>query len=100
VAGQVLPWSTTIVSGSTPPGSPSTIPSGNPAYGPSGEPAAQPQVCGVTVWNNTDATSGERAAIGRSRSPVMHRSYRSIATVSSVFTHRSVTGSIANTSSR
>lgn len=52
----------------------------------------------MTAWNSTFATSWDFVDTGCSRSPTMHRSNRSIATVSSTGTHRNVTGSIANTS--
>ena len=53
----------------------------------------------MTHWNSTFATSRELVDTGVRRSPRMHRVNRSIATVSSTGSQRSVTGSIANTSS-
>ena len=52
----------------------------------------------MTAWNSTFATSWDFVDTGCNRRPTMHRSNRSIATVSSTGTHRNVTGSIANTS--
>ncbi len=62
-------------------------------------PAAGPG-SGRIDSNSTAAASTALVETGVSRSPVTHRSYTSIATVSSACTQRSVTGSIANTSSR
>ena len=86
------------MSGKTP-SEPKTTCSGTPLNGPLAASAPRPQTCGVRHWKSTLATSADFAATGRSRMPLIDRSYRSIATVSSVLTHRIVTGSIANTSS-
>src|SRR6185437_1786742 len=106
-----LPWSNTMVSAATDgssgrlrtstslPGSITTT-DGTPQYG-SAPPASASAWDGAwTVSNSTPATSTDFVDTGVSRSPVMHREYRSIATVSSHCTQRHVTGSIANTSSR
>jgi hypothetical protein len=78
--------------------SPATTRSGRPAWG-----SRPPLVCcrdpGRSASNSTSAASTDLVDTGDSRRPVMHLEYRSIAIVSSQRTQRSVTGSIANTSS-
>jgi len=69
---------------------------GRPDVGPPGGGSGS----GRTDSNSTAAASIAFVDTGVSRSPVTHRSYRSIATVSSACTQRGVTGSIANTFSR
>jgi hypothetical protein len=64
-----------------------------------GAMAAVAMSVGETHWYRTFATSADFVEIGVNRSPRMQRLYKSIATVNSTGTQRSVTGSIANTSS-
>src|SRR6266566_1760140 len=105
-----LPWSNTMVSAATDgssgrprastslPGSTSTA-DGTPQYGSAPPPGSACEGA-WTVSNSTPATSTDFVDTGVSRSPVITREYRSIATLSSHCTQRQVTGSIANTSSR
>src|SRR6266508_2189460 len=76
-----------------------TTADGTPAYG-SAPPSSRAWAAAWMAANSTPATSIDLVDTAVSRSPVTHREYRSIATVSSACTHRQVTGSIANTSSR
>ena len=75
-----------------------TTRSGRPAYGNSPSPVRRLE-SGRSASNSTSAASTDLVDTGASRSPTITREYRSIAMVNSTRTHRSVTGSIANTSS-
>ncbi len=65
-----------------------------------GSCARSPALRGQTTSNNTEATSALLVEIGARRNPQMIRPYTSIAAVSSVFTQRRVSRSIAYTSRR
>ena len=62
--------------------SPTYRPSGMPAYGPCWAVGRWPHRCGVIAWNRTLATSADFAATGRSRRPLMVRSWMSNAKTS------------------